>query len=156
MAFSLSSRSRGKLEGVHPDMVAVVERAIELTKVDFGVTYGVRTLDEQKRLYESGRSQTMNSKHLLQDDTGYSHAVDVVAYDGSDVVWEINVYDDICDAFKKAAEMHGVAIKWGAAWSEGDIRTYRGTAEDAMNAYIDLRRSEGRRPFIDGPHFELM
>jgi len=25
-----------------------------------------------------------------------------------------------------------------------------------MNAYIDLRRSEGRRPFIDGPHFELM
>ena len=122
MAFSLSSRSRGKLEGVHPDMVAVVERAIELTKVDFGVTYGVRTLEEQKRLYESGRSQTMNSKHLLQDDTSYSHAVDVVAYDGSDVVWEINVYDDICDAFKQAAEEKGVAIKWGAAWSEGDIR----------------------------------
>ena len=156
MAFSLSSRSKGKLEGVHPDMVAVVETAITLTKVDFGVTYGVRTLEEQKRLYESGRSQTMNSKHLLQDDTGYSHAVDVVAYDGSDVVWEINVYDDICDAFKKAAEMHGVAIKWGAAWSEGDIRSYPGTAEDAMNAYIDLRRSQGRRPFIDGPHFELM
>ena len=110
MAFSLSSRSRGKLEGVHPDMVAVVERAIELTKVDFGVTYGVRTLEEQKRLYESGRSQTMNSKHLLQDDTGYSHAVDVVAYDGSDVVWEINVYDDICDAFKQAAEENKVAM----------------------------------------------
>ena len=156
MAFSLSSRSRGKLEGVHPDMVAVVERAIELTKVDFGVTYGVRTLEEQKRLYESGRSQKMNSKHLLQDDTSYSHAVDVVAYDGSDVVWEINVYDDICDAFKQAAEEKGVAIKWGAAWSEGDIRSYPGTAEDAMNAYIDLRRSQGRRPFIDGPHFELM
>ena len=57
----------------------------------------------KKKLYESGRSQTMNSKHLLQDDTGYSHAVDVVAYDGSDVVWEINVYDDICDAFKKSS-----------------------------------------------------
>tara|TARA_Y100000114_G_scaffold47994_1_gene43752 strand:+ start:113 stop:583 length:471 start_codon:yes stop_codon:yes gene_type:complete len=156
MAFSLSSRSRGKLEGVHPDMVAVVERAIEITKVDFGVTYGVRTLEEQKKLYESGRSQTMNSKHLLQDSSGYSHAVDVVAYDGSDVIWEINVYDDICDAFKQAAEEKGVAIKWGAAWSEGDIRSYPGTAEDAMNAYIDLRRSEGRRPFIDGPHFELM
>ena len=156
MAFSLSSRSKGKLEGVHPDMVAVVETAITLTKIDFGVTYGVRTMEEQKRLYESGRSQTMNSKHLLQDDTSYSHAVDVVAYDGSDVVWEINVYDDICDAFKQAAEEKGVSIKWGAAWSEGDIRSYPGTAEDAMNAYIDLRRSPGRRPFIDGPHFELM
>ena len=155
MAFSLSSRSRGKLEGVHPDMVKVVERAIELTKVDFGVTYGVRTKAEQEKLVASGRSQTMKSKHLIQD-SGYSHAVDVVAYDGSDVVWEINVYDDICDAFKAAAEQHGVAIKWGAAWSEGDIRTYPGSAEDAMMKYVDLRRSQGRRPFIDGPHFELM
>ena len=155
MGFRLGNRSKQKLEGVHPDMVAVVERAIELTKVDFGVTYGVRTVEEQEKLVASGRSQTMKSKHLIQD-TGYSHAVDVVAYDGSDVVWEINVYDDICDAFKEAAIEHGVAIKWGAAWSEGDIRTYEGTAEDAMNNYIDLRRSQGRRPFIDGPHFELM
>lgn len=155
MAFKLSNRSKGKLEGVHPDLVAVVERAIELTNVDFGVTYGVRELEEQKRLVANGRSQTMKSKHLIQDD-GFSHAVDVVAYDGSDVVWEINVYDDICDAFKQAAEEKGVAIKWGAAWSEGDIRSYKGTAEDAMNAYIDLRRSQGRRPFIDGPHFELI
>ncbi len=155
MGFRLGNRSKQKLEGVHPDMVAVVERAIELTKVDFGVTYGVRTVEEQEKLVASGRSQTMKSKHLIQD-TGYSHAVDVVAYDGSDVVWEINVYDDICDAFKEAAIEQGVAIKWGAAWSEGDIRTYEGTAEDAMNNYIDLRRSQGRRPFIDGPHFELM
>ena len=155
MAFKLSTRSKNKLEGVHPDMVAVVERAIELTKVDFGVTYGVRSLAEQEKLVASGRSQTMKSKHLIQD-SGYSHAVDVVAYDGSDVVWEINVYDDICDAFKQAAIEKGVAIKWGAAWSEGDIRSYEGTAEDAMNAYIDLRRGQGRRPFIDGPHFELM
>ena len=155
MAFKLSTRSKNKLKGVHPDMVAVVERAIELTKVDFGVTYGVRSLAEQEKLVASGRSQTMKSKHLIQD-SGYSHAVDVVAYDGSDVVWEINVYDDICDAFKQAAIEKGVAVKWGAAWSEGDIRSYEGTAEDAMNAYIDFRRGQGRRPFIDGPHFELM
>ena len=155
MAFKLSTRSKNKLKGVHPDMVAVVERAIQLTKVDFGVTYGVRSLAEQEKLVASGRSQTMKSKHLIQD-SGYSHAVDVVAYDGSDVVWEINVYDDICDAFKQAAIEKGVAVKWGAAWSEGDIRSYEGTAEDAMNAYIDLRRGQGRRPFIDGPHFELM
>lgn len=81
MAFKLSNRSKVKLEGVHPDMVAVVERAIELTSVDFGVTYGVRTVEEQEKLVASGRSQTMKSKHLIQD-SGYSHAVDVVAYDG--------------------------------------------------------------------------
>ena len=155
MAFNLSNRSRNKLDGVHPQLVAVVEGAIKLTKVDFGVTYGVRTIAEQEKLVAAGRSQTMKSKHLIQDD-GFSHAVDVVAYDGSDVVWELNVYDDICDAFKVAARDVGISIKWGAAWSEGDIRSYEGTAEDAMNAYIDLRRSQGRRPFIDGPHFEVM
>ena len=155
MNFKLSQRSLNKLEGVHPQLQDVVKKAISYTKVDFGVTYGVRDLAEQERLYKSGRSQTMKSKHLLQDD-GYAHAVDVVAYDGSDVVWEINVYDDICDAFKKAAKEVGLSVKWGAAWSEGDIRSYVGTAEDAMNSYIDLRRSQSRRPFIDGPHFEII
>ena len=155
MAFRLSQRSLDKLDGVHPEMVATVQKAIELTDVDFGVTYGVRTLEAQKELVASGRSQTMKSKHLIQGD-GYSHAVDLVAYFGSNVSWELNVYDNICDARAEAARQIGCAIKWGAAWSEGDIRTYPGTAEDAMNAYIDLRRSQGRRPFIDAPHFELM
>ena len=155
MSFRLSQRSMDRLEGVHPHMTAVVERAIQLTEVDFGVTQGVRTLDEQKANVAAGRSQTMASKHLLQDD-GFSHAVDVVAYVGPDVSWELNVYDDICDAFKEAAKEVGCSIKWGAAWSEGDIRTYEGSAEEAMMAYVDLRRSQGRRPFIDAPHFELM
>jgi len=139
-----------KLKGVDEGLVAVVKDAIGITKVDFGVTFGLRSLEEQKKLYESGRSQTMKSKHLD------GRAVDLVAYFGSDISWELNVYDDICDAMAKAARKNNVAIKWGAAWSEGDIREYAGTAEDAMNAYVDLRRSEGRRPFIDAPHFEMM
>ena len=139
-----------KLKGVDEGLVAVVKDAIGITKVDFGVTFGLRTLEEQKKLYESGRSQTMKSKHLD------GRAVDLVAYFGSDISWELNVYDDICDAMAEAARKNDVAIKWGAAWSEGDIREYAGTAEDAMNAYVDLRRSEGRRPFIDAPHFEMM
>jgi peptidoglycan L-alanyl-D-glutamate endopeptidase CwlK len=139
-----------KLEGVDEDLVAVVKRAIELTKVDFGVVYGLRTKEEQEKLVEAGRSQTMKSKHLD------GRAVDLMAFVDGKGCWELNVYDDICDAMKEAATELGVAIKWGAAWSEGDIRSYEGTAEDAMNAYIDLRRSEGRRPFIDGPHYEKM
>ena len=135
MAFRLSQRSLDKLDGVHPEMVATVQKAIELTDVDFGVTYGVRTLEAQKELVATGRSQTMKSKHLIQGD-GYSHAVDLVAYFGSNVSWELNVYDNICDAMAEAARQICCAIKWGAAWSEGDIRTYPGTAEDAMNAYI--------------------
>ena len=154
MGFNLSQRSFQKLAGVNDILQDTVKEAIKLTKVDFGVIYGIRTLDEQKRLYEAGRSQTMRSKHLLQDDDT-SHAVDLMAYDGSNPSWELSVYDDIADAMKDAAKITGAKIRWGAAWHIDNIVEWDGTMEDAMNAYIDLRRSQGRRPFIDGPHFEL-
>ena len=154
MAFHLSKKSYRKLEGVNPKLVETVERAIKISKVDFGVIYGVRTLDEQKKLYEAGRSQTMRSKHLLQDDDT-SHAVDLMAYDGKNPCWELNLYDDIADAMETAAQGTGARIRWGAAWNTDNIADWDQSMEEAMNAYIDLRRSQGRRPFIDGPHFEL-
>jgi peptidoglycan LD-endopeptidase CwlK len=154
MAFKLSQRSLSRLDGVHPDMVAIVKRAIEITDVDFGVTQGVRTLEQQREYVRTGKSQTMNSKHLPQAD-GYSHAVDVVAYVDGDIAWELNLYDNIADAFAEAARELGVSVKWGAAWNVTDITRWNGTMEDAMMHYVDARRSEGRRPFIDGPHFEL-
>ena len=152
--YKLSGRSLNKLEGVHPTMVDTVKRAIELSKVDFGVIYGVRSLAEQKRLYEAGRSQTMKSKHLVQED-GYSHAVDLMAYDGSDPSWDIVMYDDIADAMKAAAKETGARIRWGAAWTIDNIAEWERPMQDAMNNYIDIRRRSGRTPFIDGPHFEL-
>ena len=155
MAFKLSQRSLDRLDGVHPDLVSVVKRAIELTKVDFGVTCGVRTVEEQEQLVADGKSQTMNSKHIPQED-GYSHAVDLVAYIGSDVSWDVEVYDDICDAMAEAAREIGLHVIWGAAWSEGDIRQYPYTAQDAKDEYVKQRRSEGRKPFIDAPHFEAL
>ena len=65
MSFKLSTRSLGKLEGVDSRLIDVVERAIELTKVDFGVIYGMRTLEEQEKLVAAGKSQTMKSNHLI-------------------------------------------------------------------------------------------
>jgi len=99
---------------------------------------------------ESGASQTMKSKHLE------GRAVDLMAYIGGRGSWELNVYDEIADAMKEAAVKVDVAVRWGAAWTVTDIREWEGTMEDAMNSYIDTRRSQGRRPFIDAPHFELM
>lgn len=154
MGFKLSKRSLGRLDGVHPTLVKVVGRAIELTKVDFGVTEGVRTLATQEKYVATGKSQTMKSKHLIQAD-GYGHAVDLVAYVGSKVSWEVTLYDDIADAVATAAREFDLTIRWGAAWHIDDIAKWNGTMEEATNAYIDLRRSQGKRPFIDGPHFEI-
>ena len=156
MSFKLSQRSLDKLKGVHPDMVKCVKSAIEWTKVDFGVTCGVRSKSEQAELFKAKVTKTMNSKHLIQKSTGMSHAVDLMAYVGSRASWELNLYDDIADAMAQASKTHGVPIKWGAAWSIGNIAQWNSSMEGAMNSYIDLRSSEGKRPFIDGPHFELI
>lgn len=150
MAFKLSQRSLDRLEGVKPELVDVVKRAIELTTVDFGVTEGVRTVERQKELVDKGASQTMKSKHITGD------AVDLMAYIGGKGCWELNVYDEVADAMKAAAKELGVNIKWGAAWSVDCLNDWEDTAEAAMNSYVDLRRSQGRRPFIDAPHFELV
>lgn len=150
MTFKLSQRSLDRLSGVDSNLVAVVKRAIEVTKVDFGVIEGFRTIERQQELVDKGVSQTMKSKHLGGE------AVDLVAYIGPRVSWELNLYDDIADAMKQAAMELGVAVRWGGAWTTSNICEWQGTMEQAMTNYIDMRRLQNRRPFIDGPHFELV
>ncbi len=138
------------MEGVDERLVAVVKHAITATKTDFGVIQGLRTIEMQKALVAKGASQTMKSKHLD------GLAVDLMAYIGGRGSWELNLYDDLADAMAEGANAAGCKVRWGAAWHIDSIGQYKGTMEEAMNEYIDLRRSQGRRPFIDGPHFELM
>ena len=149
MTFKLSNRSLEKLEGVDDALVAVVRQAIGISKIDFGVICGMRTIQEQEELVARGASQTMKSKHLD------GKAVDLMAYIGSRASWELNLYDDIADAMAIASRELNIPLRWGAAWNVPDIGKFDGTMEDAMMGYIDERRSQGRRPFIDGPHFEL-
>ena len=147
--FKLSQRSFQRLAGVDAALQETVKLAIQKTKIDFGVICGMRTVEEQEALVAKGASKTMKSLHLQ------GIAIDIMAYINGRASWELNLYDDLADAIKQAAKIVGVPIRWGAAWHIDDIRSWDDTMEDAMNAYIDLRRSQGRRPFIDGPHFEI-
>lgn len=114
MTFKLSKRSLSRLKGVHPDLVRVVKRAIQITEIDFGVTEGVRSLKRQKEMVAKGASKTMNSRHL----TG--HAVDLVAYIGPRISWEWPLYEKINEAMKKSAKELDVKIKWGGSWKMRD------------------------------------
>ena len=150
MTFKLSTRSLDRLIGVDERLVAVVKGAIHKSKIDFGVICGMRTRKEQEDLVAKGASQTMKSKHLD------GLAVDLMAYIGSRASWELNLYDDIAAAMAESAREVDAPVRWGAAWTVTNIAYFDGTMEDAMNEYIDTRRTQGRRCFVDGPHFELM
>ena len=108
MSYKLGTSSAQSLSGVNPDMVAVVERAIEITEVDFSVIEGIRSLDRQKKLLKDGKSTTLNSRHI----TG--HAVDMVPYP---VDWEdLERFELMAEAMKEAAEELDIPIVWGGDW----------------------------------------
>lgn len=108
--YKLGARSKARLKGVHPDLVKVVERAIEISTVDFTVIEGLRDPARQKILKESGASQTLNSRHI----TG--HAVDLGAFVDGQVDWSWPLYHQISKAMKTAAEELKVPIVWGGDW----------------------------------------
>ena len=108
--FKLGKRSIERLQGVKTDLVRVVERAIELSTVDFTVLEGLRSPERQQTLVASGASQTLNSRHI----TG--HAVDLGAWVDNQVDWSWPLYAKIANAMKAAAKELGVAIVWGGDW----------------------------------------
>lgn len=110
MGFKLGPRSLLNLRGVHPDLVAIVKRAIEISDVDFTVIEGVRTKKRQAELVAKGASRTMKSRHI----GGF--AVDIVPYVGGKVRWDWPLFDPIRDAMFHAAHELGIEIEWGGDW----------------------------------------
>ena len=149
MGYKLSKASLNKLDGVKEQLREVVELAITHSRIDFGVSEGLRTLERQRKLVASGASQTLKSKHITGD------AVDLVAFVGGKPDWSLVLYDDIADSVKIAAKDLGVGIVWGGAWCVPNITEWDGTMQEAMDFYVKTRRAEGKKPFIDAVHFQL-
>ncbi|WP_271270242.1 M15 family metallopeptidase [Aliamphritea hakodatensis] len=105
MPYQLGKQSRQRLAGVHPDLRVVVERAIQISKVDFTVLETLRTLERQRSLVAAGSSTTMKSRHL----TG--HAVDLGAWIDNAVDWSWPLYYKIAEAMKQAAEELAVSLE---------------------------------------------
>ena len=133
MTFHFGRRSLTRLVGVHPDLIRVAEEAILITPVDFCILEGVRTLERQRLLFQSGASQTMNSRHIPASPRNsplgrpVGHAIDIGAWVDNMVRWDWPLYDTLSDTMKMAALEVGVPIEWGGDW----------------------------KSFKDGPHYQL-
>ena len=106
-----SNRSLKNLQGIHPDLRRVMDRALQDSELDFVVIEGLRTKERQKQLVASGASRTMNSRHL----TG--HAVDLVPIGpNGKAAFDWPLYHKLGPAVKDAAAKEGVALDWGGDW----------------------------------------
>ncbi len=119
-------RSEASLKGVHPDLVKVYRRAVELSDLDPVVTQGPRTVAEQRRLVAAGASRTMNSRHIPGKD-GLGKAIDIAFIFGPDLRWDWPLYKSFASIMKKAGKELKIPVEWGGDWTS----------------------------FKDGPHFQL-
>ena len=156
MTYSLGAKSRAELQGVHPDLVRVVERAIRITEQDFTVFDGIRTAADQNALYRRGASQidgiSQVGKHQKQSD-GFGHAVDLVPWIDGKAVWDWPAIYVIAEAVTQAARESNVKLRWGGCWAV--VNDLAGAPENWVAAYVKRKRMAGKRAFNDGPHWEL-
>lgn len=147
--YILSEQSLQRLKGVHPDLVKVVKRAIQITEMDFAVNEGLRSIERQRQLVNKGASQTMKSNHI----TG--HAVDLVPTpNGGAMNWnDWSNYYVMVEGMQKAAEELNVKVRWGGCWETINGKT--GSPKSWVDAYGARKRAQGKKVFTDGPHFEL-
>jgi peptidoglycan L-alanyl-D-glutamate endopeptidase CwlK len=116
--FSFGKTSRTRLATCHPDIKAVLNKAIGMSSIDFTVVCGSRDRADQDEAFNNGKSsvQWPNSKH-----NGFpSTAVDIAPYwPGQGIVWHrrnefIFLAGFICGI---AAEM-GIEMRWGGNWDQ--------------------------------------
>lgn len=143
MTFSFGKTSTKRLIGVHPYLVECCLLSIEKSEVDFAVVAGVRTLEEQVRLYAKGRTTkqmraagiydvegqpnervvtwTLNSNHFVRPSSGFGHAVDLAPWVGGKIVWEPwKLFRQIADVMlETAADLH-IPLTWGGTWTQPD------------------------------------
>lgn len=111
MTYSFSAKSVGKLSGVHNDLQRVMLASIPNSPLDFGITEGLRTKERQQELFNSGKSQTMRSRHL----TG--HAVDIAVFIDGKPNWDFKNYQLVADHIKAKAKELNIPIVWGGDWT---------------------------------------
>ena len=131
MSYKLGKRSRERLEGVRPSLIALIEYSLEHKDCpyDFGIPRdgGLRTERRQAELYSKGRGAggkivtyvdgfRKKSKHQAKSD-GYGHAFDIYGIDKGTATWSPSILKQIAEHIKKCAVELEINIEWGGDWT---------------------------------------
>jgi uncharacterized protein YcbK (DUF882 family) len=97
-----------RLTGVKDTLVKITKKAVESLPFDVTVSEGMRTKETQAQYVAQGKSQTMNSKHLIGE------AVDLYPIVGGAI--DNSKFTDLAAEMKKQAAIQSITITWGGDW----------------------------------------
>lgn len=110
------ARSENVIEFAHPDLGDLLRYALLRSAMDFTVYDGGRTLAQQREHVRNGKSDTLNSRHRI-DDYRLHYAVDLVPYIDGAINWNPQYYLPVMRAIFHAANVLGVPVNWGGWWT---------------------------------------
>ena len=119
--YRLGKKSLENLKGVNPILIEILERALEISSnrvdgVDFTIinTAGIRTPEEQNRLFKQGVSNADGYIKISKHQTG--DALDVVPYVNGRASWDEKELLKVAVCMLQASKELGYRLKWGGFW----------------------------------------
>jgi len=105
------------MKGVDHRLIDIANRAIEITKIDFGIPQygGLRSTDNQYRLFVEEKSKADGYDKLSKHQSG--KALDFFAYVDGKGSWEKEHLAQIAAAFLQAAIELNIKVRWGGLFS---------------------------------------
>ena len=101
------------MRGVDDRLQDIAHEALRISPIDFGIpeTGGLRSVEVQEYLYNSGRSKADGRLKRSYHQTG--RALDVYAYVDGKASWDTAHLTSVATAMMQAAMNQGVRIEWG-------------------------------------------
>ena len=119
--FELSNRSKRRRKGVDPRLIAIDDRAIQLTTVDYGhpADSGLRTAERQYEIFSAGNSMCDGNIKKSKHQSG--KALDFYAYVDGAASWKHAHLAMVAAAYLQAASELGYKLSWGGLWVGDEI-----------------------------------
>ena len=116
--FKFSKSSLNKLATVDKKLQTLANEILKSSKVDFGISYGLRTQAEQEKLFVKGERKGDGIKKKRKHQDG--KAFDFVCYKNGYITWDKKYYYYIAGLFEAKAKELNINITWGGWWSFED------------------------------------
>ncbi len=122
--YRFSNRSLEKLKGLHPKLKEFAYKLLEKSPHDFCIIQGVRTVEEQQKLYAEGRTIQgkivtncdgikHKSNHQVKPD-GLGYAFDIAVIINNKSNWDKKTFKEVADSARELMKQYN--IEWGGDW----------------------------------------
>lgn len=122
--YKFSKSSENRLKGLHPKLQEFFRELIKISPYDFSITQGIRTAEEQNKLYRQGRTvpgaivtncdgYKVKSNHQVKAD-GLGYAGDIAVLINNKITWEERYYKEVARTGRILMQKYN--IEWGGDW----------------------------------------